>query len=122
MIHKAFPVDEEVWLTRDGVAKGEDDVVKRALEWINTLSYVHDVQLAQTSRDTLLITARVQNPLGHTLTVTAFLEADRTREPLSLPSRTTVSMVMVLQAIVCGDVSLSLLVTPSYTPQCVPMT
>jgi hypothetical protein len=29
MIHKAFPVDEGVWLTRDGVARGEDDVVAR---------------------------------------------------------------------------------------------
>ena len=76
MIHKAFPVDEEMWLTREGVAKGEDDVVKRALEWINTLSYAHDVQLAQTSRDTLLITARVQNPLGHTISVTAWLGQD----------------------------------------------
>ena len=34
MIHKPFPVDEEVWLTQDGVAKGEDDVVTRALHWI----------------------------------------------------------------------------------------
>ena len=35
LMHKGFPVDEEVWLTRDGVAKGEDDVVKRALAWVN---------------------------------------------------------------------------------------
>ncbi len=47
MIHKGFPVDEEVWLTRDGVARGEDDVVKRALEWINSLSYAHDVTVSQ---------------------------------------------------------------------------
>ena len=73
MIHKPFPVDEEVWLTRDGVAKGEDDVVKRALEWMNTLSYAHDVQLAQPSKDTLRITTRVENPLGHALKVTATL-------------------------------------------------
>ena len=36
LMHKGFPVDEEVWLTRDGVAKGEDDVVKRALAWVTT--------------------------------------------------------------------------------------
>jgi hypothetical protein len=35
LMHKGFPVDEEVWLTRDGVAKGEDDVVKAAINWIN---------------------------------------------------------------------------------------
>jgi hypothetical protein len=34
LMHKGFPVDEEVWLTRDGVAKGRDDVVERALAWI----------------------------------------------------------------------------------------
>jgi hypothetical protein len=75
MIHKPFPVDEEVWLTRNGVAKGEDGVVKRALEWINTLSYAHDVQLAHPSRDTLRVTARTQNPLGHALKITAILKA-----------------------------------------------
>ena len=28
LMHEGFPVDEEVWLTRDGVAKAEDDVVR----------------------------------------------------------------------------------------------
>ena len=37
LMHKGFPVDEEVWLTRDGVANGEDDVVNRALAWINSV-------------------------------------------------------------------------------------
>ena len=60
-------------MTRDGVAKGEDDVVKRALEWMNTLTYAHDVQLAQPSKDSLRITTRVQNPLGHALKVMATL-------------------------------------------------
>jgi hypothetical protein len=40
LMHEGFPVDEEVWLTRDGVAKAEDDVVKRALAWINTTNGV----------------------------------------------------------------------------------
>lgn len=73
LMHKSFPVDEEVWLTRDGVAKGEDDVVKRALQWINTLSYAHDVQLKRHSFDTVLVVARVQNPLAHTVAVKAIL-------------------------------------------------
>jgi hypothetical protein len=33
---KEFPVDKDVWLTPDGVARGEDDVVKAALAWIET--------------------------------------------------------------------------------------
>jgi hypothetical protein len=73
MIHKGVQPDEPVWLTRDGAAKGEDDVVKRALAWINTLSYAHDLQLTQPSRDTLRITARVENPLAHALTVVVTL-------------------------------------------------
>ena len=70
---KEFPLDEHVWLTQDGVAKGEDDVVKRAVQWINTLSYAHNVQLAHVSKDTLGITARVENPLSHSLKVAGIL-------------------------------------------------
>ena len=40
---KEFPNFEEVWLTPDGVANGEDDVVNRALEWMNNLVYPHNV-------------------------------------------------------------------------------
>ncbi len=71
MIHKAFPVDEELWLTRDGVAKGEDNVVKRALQWINTLSYVHDVSVmnpyARPGVDSLTVTAVLTNPGNHSM-------------------------------------------------------
>jgi hypothetical protein len=77
LLHKSFPVDEEVWLTREGVAKGEDDVVKRALEWISTVSYSHDLQLTQVSRDTIDIAAQVENPLSHALTVTVTLRNDQ---------------------------------------------
>jgi hypothetical protein len=76
MIHKSFPVDEEVWLTRDGVAKGEDDVVNKALEWINNLSYAHTVTLNKTffklNIDTsVIISAIMENPNNHMLTVYA---------------------------------------------------
>jgi hypothetical protein len=64
-----FPVDENVWLTRDGAAKGEDDVVKRAREWITTLSYAHDVQVSRQGSDTVQVTGKVENPLSHTLKV-----------------------------------------------------
>jgi hypothetical protein len=81
MIHKSFPVDEEIWLTRDGVAKGEDDVVKRALEWINNMSYAHTVTLNKSfltpGLDTLLIvSAIVENPDQHPLNVSAVLTDD----------------------------------------------
>jgi hypothetical protein len=71
MIHKTFPVDEEVWLTREGVAKGEDDVVKRALRWINTLSYVHDASAlnpyVRPGVDSITITAVLTNPGGDSM-------------------------------------------------------
>jgi hypothetical protein len=73
LMHKSFPVDEEVWLTGDGVARGEDDVVKRALGWINTLSYAHDVQLRQVSKDSVEVIGRVTNPLSHTISVVVTL-------------------------------------------------
>ena len=37
---RAVQPDEEVWLTRDDLAKGEDTVVKRALEWIQEVNPV----------------------------------------------------------------------------------
>ena len=36
LTHDEFPVDEPVWLTPESVARGEDDVVRAALEWIGS--------------------------------------------------------------------------------------
>ena len=36
MVHTDLPIDDEVWLTREGVLNGRDDVVNKALEWIKT--------------------------------------------------------------------------------------
>lgn len=38
-----YPLFEEVWLTPEGVANGEDGVVTRALEWMSILVYSHNV-------------------------------------------------------------------------------
>lgn len=38
LAHTGAPIDEEVWLTRDDVANGDDSVVKAALEWISGTS------------------------------------------------------------------------------------
>jgi hypothetical protein len=40
LLNREFPIDEDVWLTPDDVAKGDDTVVKRALAWINTTNGV----------------------------------------------------------------------------------
>jgi len=77
LIHRGVQPDEEVWLTRDGVAKGKDDVVERALAWIKSLAYARDIK---TSKDTLksrgdsiTVTSTVTNPVGHTLVVSAII-------------------------------------------------
>jgi hypothetical protein len=77
MIHKAFPVDEEVWLTREGVAQGEDDVVKHALAWISGLAYAHDATVSRDTlmepRDSVVVAATVENPNSHGVVVSAIV-------------------------------------------------
>jgi hypothetical protein len=75
LIHNGFEVDEEIWLTPEDVAKGEDTVVKRALEWIQNLAYAHDVAVnnpyAIPGMDSVFVTAQVENPSQHELSVSA---------------------------------------------------
>jgi len=40
LTHREFPVDVEVWHTRDDVARGEDAVVKAAIAWIDNAGAV----------------------------------------------------------------------------------
>ncbi len=78
LIHKGVQPDEAVWLTRNGVATGEDDVVKRAIAWITTLAYAHDAAVnkyvVRKTGDTVIVTTKIYNPLGHSLDVSAILE------------------------------------------------
>jgi hypothetical protein len=75
LIHRSFPVDEEVWLTRDGVAMGKDDVVERALAWISTLTHAHGVKVGRRyvrpGLDSVVFTAVLANPLSHTAILSA---------------------------------------------------
>jgi hypothetical protein len=75
LLSTELPIDEEVWLTPDGVANGEDDVVMRALQWISTLTYAHDVALDRYSvppgRDSVCVTTTLANPLHHDAVLSA---------------------------------------------------
>jgi hypothetical protein len=77
LLHKGFDVDERVWFTRDDVAKGDDSVVKRALEWIAGLAYAHGATLskvaAKPGQDSIKVTAIVENPQTHTLTAWSYV-------------------------------------------------
>lgn len=77
LIHKGFPVDEEVWLTQAGVVKGEDDVVKKAKEWITTLTYANsalaDRPFVRPGVDTVSMKTILFNRLNHQSKISAIL-------------------------------------------------
>jgi hypothetical protein len=74
---KEFPIDEPVWFTPDEVARGQDDVVNRARVWIMSLAYAHNVKAnkdtLKSGGDSITITAKVENPGGHMLVVSAIV-------------------------------------------------
>jgi hypothetical protein len=74
---REFPVDEDSWLTPDGVAKGVDDVVQHALTWITSLTYAHDVTIARsytgTHLDSISVTATLSNSLNHSAALSAIV-------------------------------------------------
>jgi len=78
LVHTAPEVDEEIWLEQDDVAKGEDTVVKRAIEWIQDLAYAHDITISKTYAkpgvDDIIVSARVENPNQHNITVYTFIK------------------------------------------------
>jgi hypothetical protein len=37
LTHRELPIDENIWLTIDGVVQGRDDVVESAINWINNI-------------------------------------------------------------------------------------
>ena len=44
LAHTGVEMDEEVWLTQQGVIEGRDNVVEAAIEWINNASFVKNNQ------------------------------------------------------------------------------
>jgi hypothetical protein len=77
LIHKGFPVDEEIWLTRDGVANGQDDVVNRAIEWMNNLVYPHNITTDKTyyapEEDSVNLFTIIQNPNFHQISARGYI-------------------------------------------------
>jgi hypothetical protein len=58
LTHREFPVDVPVWLTRDAVARGEDNVVTAAMAWIDSAASVveeHEPLTATVVRGVLLL-------------------------------------------------------------------
>jgi len=80
LAHTAVSVDEEIWLEVDDVAKGEDTVVKRAMEWMNNLVYSHSAIVSNSSAfagiEIINLVTEVHNPNSHSLFVQTSLESD----------------------------------------------
>ena len=73
-----YPNLEDVWLTPDGVANGEDDVVNRALEWMNNLVYPHDIvtdkEYYTPGEDSVRIFTTIENPNSNQISAVAYLK------------------------------------------------
>jgi hypothetical protein len=78
--HLNIPPDERIWITREDAVLREDTVVKRALEWIHNLTYSHDVTVAPPyaapGEMSLHVTAEVENPNDHPISVLAYISND----------------------------------------------
>ncbi|MBP1657303.1 MAG: 5'-Nucleotidase domain protein [Bacteroidetes bacterium] len=80
LIRREFPDFEPVWFDKDDVARGDDTVVKRAVAWITSVAHAHGVVASQRyfrpGLDTARLTAVVENPQGHPISVIARFVAD----------------------------------------------
>ena len=77
LMHVGFDIDEEVWLTQEDVAKGEDTVVKAAMAWINSMIHAYNVKSHSSFItpliDTLTITSNVANPNNHNINIASII-------------------------------------------------
>ena len=80
LVRKEFLNCEPVWFDKDDVALGDDTVVKRALAWITSVAHTHGVTASRgyfrPGLDTVRLTASVENPQSHAISVTARFLAD----------------------------------------------
>jgi hypothetical protein len=80
LLRKEFPNCEPVWFDKDDIALGDDTVAKRALAWITSVAHAHRVIASRgyfrPGLDTVRLTASVENPQGHPISVTARFMAD----------------------------------------------
>lgn len=79
MAHTSAPIDEEVWLTKDDVARGVDTVVEAAIAWI--YSQNDELPIHNTIPEQFTLERNYPNPFNTT-----------TRIPFILPSESTVEI------------------------------
>jgi hypothetical protein len=75
LTHVEFQMDERVWLTPEGVARGEDDVAKSALAWIASVTSVASRTSASTPH-IFVLNQNYPNPFNPTTVITYQLPAN----------------------------------------------
>ncbi len=68
LTHVEFQVDEKVWFTPDGVARGEDDVAKAALAWITSATRV-DSRAHEPAPLAFILNQNYPNPFNPTTVI-----------------------------------------------------
>jgi hypothetical protein len=74
---REFPVDVPVWFNKDDIANGVDPVVKKAMEWIDSLSYTHDVSVQSAylpGGETAQLVAQVENLNHHAVSIQGMIK------------------------------------------------
>jgi C-terminal processing protease CtpA/Prc len=74
--HKVFPPDEMLWLELEDAVKGEDTVVKRAMQWIQNKIYPYNLQLSKTwysAGSPVDFKIKIHNPEKNDVSLTAIL-------------------------------------------------
>jgi len=67
LCHTGVSVDENVWLTQDGVVNGNDDVVEAAINWINGSS--SNAENNNQHNDQFIPLNNYPNPFNHSTTI-----------------------------------------------------
>lgn len=65
LVHSDLEIDEEVWLTKEGVLSGNDDVVDKAVNWIENFTNINDENILP---DKFILEQNYPNPFSHTST------------------------------------------------------
>jgi hypothetical protein len=76
---KEFPIDFPVWFNKDDVAAGKDPIVEKALDWMNSLSYAHNIAAEKNfysaGSETATIKAIIENPQSHDISARLIFES-----------------------------------------------